>query len=194
MSKLSRGSRPPDGGNPWKVRASRDVYANAWISVCEDDVVRPDGSDGIYGVVSFNSLALGAVPLFDDGDTVLVGQFRYPTQQWSWEIPEGGGALDVDPVEEMARELREEAGLVGRTWTPLGRVDPSNSVTDQRGLLWLVENLGEAPSDPDPTEALTLWRLPFRDAHAMALDGRLTDALTVVGLCRAAAELQRRET
>jgi 8-oxo-dGTP pyrophosphatase MutT (NUDIX family) len=96
---------PPDGPNPWRTTATRRVYGNPWIDVREDAVVHPDGRDGIYGVVSMRHLALGAVPLHDDGTTVLVGQHRYPLGTYSWEIPEGGGDPARDPREEMAREL-----------------------------------------------------------------------------------------
>ncbi len=178
--------------SPWRTLASREVYANAWIRVREDDVVRPDGSRGIYGVVSMRAAALAVGPLFDDGSTVLVGQYRYTLSAWSWEIPEGGGLLDGDPQPEAARELREETGITAARWTDLGAVEPSNSITDQRGRAFLAEDLTEGSPQPDPTEELRLWRLPLRDAVTMALDGRITDGLAVVGLCRADYALRRR--
>ncbi|MDQ3452530.1 MAG: NUDIX hydrolase [Actinomycetota bacterium] len=194
--------QPP--ANPWRTTGTREIYANPWIRVREDAVVRADGSDGVYGVVELRSLALGVVVRFDDGSTVLVGQHRYtmissPTASlhedmdaWSWEIPEGGGALVGSPRDEAARELEEETGLRAATWTELGAVEPSNSITDQRGLLWLAEDLTQHQATPDPTEALALWRLPLSTAIAMALEGELTDALTVVGLCRADHVLRQR--
>ena len=184
---------PPTGPDPWRTRSSRSIYDNAWIHVREDRVVRADGSDGIYGVVSFKTLAVGAVVRFDDGDTVLVGQHRYPLGAWSWEIPEGGADPAADPLAEAQRELREETGLSAARWTPLGRLHTSNSVTDEAGLLWLAEELTQQDPAPDPTEALRLWRLPLATAHALALDGTLTDSLTVIGLCRAAGHLAQRE-
>ncbi len=178
--------------NPWRTTGSRHVYANPWIRVREDQVVRADGSPGIYGVVAFQNLALGAVPLFADGSTVLVGQYRYTLDTWSWEIPEGGGDPARGAVEEMGRELREETGLVARSWTPLGELHTSNSVTDERALLFLAEDLEQHDAQPEPSEQLLRWRLPFDQAVAMALDGRVTDALSVAGLLRAADVLRRR--
>lgn len=180
---------PPPDGNPWRTTGSRVVYANAWISVREDAVIRPDGRDGVYGVVHMRNLALGVVPLFDDGTTVLVGQHRYTLDAYSWEIPEGGGDPDRDPIEEAARELREETGLVAGRWTPLGTLHTSNSVTDEVSLLYLARDLEAGPAQPDGTERLQRWRLPLSQAAAMALDGRLSDSLTVAGLLRAAALL-----
>src|SRR3712207_686131 len=134
------------GRNPWRTTSSRRVYSNPWISVREDRGVRADGSPGVYGVVSFATLALGVVPLLDGGETVLVGQHRYPLDEWSWEIPEGGGEPDRDAAEEAARELREETGLVAADLTDLGAVEPSNSVTDQRGRVFLATGCTQGPT------------------------------------------------
>lgn len=176
---------PPARPNPWRTRASRITYDNAWIRVREDAVLRPDGIPGIYGVVEFKHRALGVVPVFDDGTTVLVGQHRYPHDVWSWEIPSGGGRFDRPADEEIRRELAEETGLIAQAWTPLGLLHTSNSVTDEVGELWLAESLVQAEADPEPTEDLSLWRLPLEEATGMALDGELIDGVTVVGLCRA---------
>lgn len=183
---------PPPATSPWRTRGTRQHYRNPWIEVREDDVVRPDGAPGIYGVVSFRNVALGAVPLLADGTTVLVGQHRYTLGGYSWELPEGGGDPSRPPADEMARELREETGLVGGRWTPLGSIHTSNSVTDELGHLWLVEDPQPGPMDPDGTEVLQRWRLPFAQAAEMAATGHLTDSLTVAGLLRAARLLQAR--
>jgi 8-oxo-dGTP pyrophosphatase MutT (NUDIX family) len=190
---MSATPAPPDGGpNPWRRIASTHVYSNPWIRVREDQVVRPDGRSGIYGVVELRNHALGAVPLFDDGTTVLVGQFRYSLGTYSWEIPEGGGDPGLDRCEEMARELAEETGLRAGRWTALGTVHTSNCVTDEVGWLWLAEDLRPGEAAPEATEVLETWRLPLAVAVTMALDGTLTDSLTVAGLLRAAHMLGTR--
>ena len=119
------------------VRHSRRVaYENAWITVWHDEVSRPDGSPGIYGVVHFANLAAGVVALDDDDRIVLVGQHRYTLDRWSWEIPEGGVPPSETPLEGAQRELREETGLEAREWRELGRFDLSNSVTDEEAVLF----------------------------------------------------------
>lgn len=178
--------------NPWTTTGSRVVYENPWIRVREDAVVRPDGSSGIYGVVGFRSVALGAVVRHDDGSTVLVGQYRYTLGAWSWEIPEGGGDPALPPQQEVARELEEETGLVAARYTSLGALHTSNSVTDEGSLLYLAEDLTQRPPRPEPTERLVLWRLPLSEAVGMACDGRITDALSVAGLLRADLLLRAR--
>src|SRR5581483_10744137 len=101
-----------DESNPWTALSGRLVYENPWIALREDQVVRPDGKPGIYGVVHFKSRAIGVLPVDDRGRIWLVGQYRYTLNRYSWEIPEGGGTFDESPEEAARRELREETGLV----------------------------------------------------------------------------------
>jgi len=174
-----------DPRNPWRVRGSRSVYINPWISVREDHVLRPDGQLGIYGVVQFQNYALGIVPVTETGETILVGQWRYPLGLYSWEIPEGGGALSRPPLESAQRELAEETGIVAGTWTDLGPVHLSNSVTDEAGAVFLAQGLHFGPAHPEGDEVLAVRRLPLSEAWQMALDGRITDGLSIIGLARA---------
>ncbi len=180
---------------PWVRRSSSVPYTNPWIQVEHHEVTDPAGRTGIYGVVRFRHIALGCVPLHDDGTVTLVGQHRYPLDMWSWEIPEGGGGKDLEPVEEMKRELREEAGLTAKEWIPLGNLQPSNSVTDEQAILWLARGLTEVKNQLDSTEGdLQVKRIPFQEAVEMALDGRLTDAISVAALVRAAHWLEKNKS
>ncbi|MCC6178981.1 MAG: NUDIX hydrolase [Chloroflexi bacterium] len=174
-----------DYPNPWQRRSSRPIYENPWIAVREDQVIRPDGNPGIYGVVHFQHWAIGVVPLTDDGDTFLVGQYRYTLDHYSWEIPEGGGEMTETPLEAARRELLEEAGIEAATWTYLGEAHLSNSATDEVGAVFLAEGLTLGQARPDGTEDLQLRRVPFAEAVGMALTGEISDALAVVGLLRA---------
>ncbi len=183
---MSEPSDPtPDPRNPWRVRGSRAVYANPWISVREDDVVRPDGRPGIYGVVQFQHHALGIVPVTDTGEIILVGQWRYPLGLYSWEIPEGGGALSRPLLESAQRELAEETGILADVWTDLGLVHLSNSVTDEAGTVFLAQGLHFGQAHPEGDEALAVRQVPLSEAWHMALDGRITDGLSIIGLARA---------
>ena len=175
----------PNPKNPWQTRGSREIYVNPWIRVREDHVVRADGQDGIYGVVEFQSYALGIVPLADNGDTFLVGQWRYPLGLYSWEIPEGGGALSVPLLDSAKRELAEETGLTAALWTDLGPFHLSNSVTDETGQVFLAQDLTLGDAWPEGDEVLRVRRLPLTEAYAMAMDGRITDGVSIIGLARA---------
>lgn len=174
------------GRNPWTTRSSRLAYANAWIEVTEHDVLGPTGRPGIYGTVHFRHLAIGVVPVADDGSTWLVGQHRYPLEAYSWEIPEGGGPLDVPPLESARRELAEETGLTAAGWLEIGRAHLSNSVTDEAAVAFVAWDLTEGAPDPEDTEELAVRRLPLGEAVAMAVRGEITDALSVLALQRLA--------
>jgi 8-oxo-dGTP pyrophosphatase MutT (NUDIX family) len=169
------------------VRRSRQIaYENPWITVWHDEVSRPDGGPGIYGVVHFANLAAGVVALDDQDRIVLVGQHRYTLDAYSWEIPEGGVPDGETALEGARRELREETGVVATTWSELGRVDLSNSISDERAVLFLATGLTHGDAEPDPTEALEIRWVPFDEALAMTLDGRITDAMSVVAIGRVA--------
>jgi 8-oxo-dGTP pyrophosphatase MutT (NUDIX family) len=181
-----------DGGeiSHWTTRGIREVYANPWIRVREDQVIRPDGQPGIYGVVEFRNYAIGIVPVTDDGDTFLVGQWRYPLGLYSWEIPEGGGPIGQPMLDGARRELQEETGIEASRWTDLGPFHLSNSVTDEAGRIFLAQGLTLGTSAPGGDEVLRLRRLPLAEAHAMAIDGRITDAVSIIGLARAMKRVQ----
>lgn len=179
--------------NPWTVLESRDIYENPWMRVVEHQVLTPAGKPGIYGVVHPINLATGVLPLHDDGTVTLVGQYRFPLGLYSWEMPEGGGAPDVDPLISAQRELAEETGLIARRWLPLQKLHLSNCITDETAHLYLAWELEQGKDNPDDTERLAIRRLPFARALAMAMDGKITDAMTVAALfkCRLLAATGR---
>lgn len=168
--------------NPFTTLSTRLVYENPWIRVREDQVVRPDGSPGIYGVVSAR-LACGVVALTDADEVVLVGQYRYTLGHWSWELPEGGAEDGEDGIAAIRRELAEEAGYAADHWEVLiERAALSNSFTDEVARLWIARGLRPVPRDPDPTEVLEVRHVPVDDALGMVDAGDITDAMTVMAL------------
>lgn len=180
--------------NPWTTLTSRVVYQNAWMVVREDQVVRPDGQPGIYGVMSARSVATGVVALTEQGEVWLVGQYRYPTGVYSWELIEGGTAPGEAPLDAVQRELREEGGLGAREWHRLGgEIHLSNSITAEVGYLYLardLERLGEP--QPEGTEVLQLKTVPFAEALAMCDSGEIQDAFSIMGLFLAERWLRQR--
>ena len=171
---------------PWTIKANRLAYENPWMRVVEYDVLRPDGTPGLYGVMEPKQLAVGVVPLFENGDTLLVGQHRFALDAHSWECPEGGGPFDVDPLETAKRELAEETGYTAQFWAPLIEIDVSNSLTDERAVGFLAWGLEPGAPDRDAEEAdMTVRRLPLQEALAMAMSGRIRDGLSIVMLAAA---------
>jgi 8-oxo-dGTP pyrophosphatase MutT (NUDIX family) len=169
-------------------RTRRVAYENPWITVWHDDVTRPDGSPGIYGVVHFANVAVGVVAIDDDDRVVLVGQHRYTLDRESWEIPEGGVPSHESPLAGAQRELREETGLTAASWTELCRLDLSNSITDETGVLFVATGLTPGESAPEPSESLEVRWVPFDEALAMTLDGRITDGMSLVAIQRVALD------
>jgi 8-oxo-dGTP pyrophosphatase MutT (NUDIX family) len=178
---------------PWTVRSSRVAYENPWVRVEHDEVTHPHGEPGVYGVVRFANLAIGVLPLFEDGTVPLVGQHRYPFDAYSWELPEGGGPKGEAPEAAALRELAEETGLVADHLLEIGRADLSNSVTDEQAVMFLAWGLTEGVATPDPDEVLEHRRVPFADLLAEVLSGAVTDAFTHLIVLTALARAQRGE-
>jgi 8-oxo-dGTP pyrophosphatase MutT (NUDIX family) len=164
------------------------AYENPWIVVQHDEVTRPDGAPGIYGVVHFKNRAVGVVARDGQGRVILVGQYRYPLDRYSWEIPEGGGPLHEEPLAAAQRELREETGLAARRWSLLGTTHLSNSVSDEEALYYLAEELEQGEAEPEGSEQLALRWVEFDEALRMVQAGEITDALSVIALLQVAAQ------
>jgi len=168
--------------NPWQIISQKEVYDNKWIDVTEYDVINPNGGKGIYGKVHFKNLAIGVVVLDDELNTYLVGQFRFTLNEYSWEIPEGGGPLDIDPLESAKRELLEETGLVANDWSPILKMHLSNSVTDEYSIIYLARQVEQHAAMPEETEQLVIKKLPFEEAWQMVEKGLITDAMSVAAI------------
>lgn len=172
----------------WQRHQRQMVYGNDWITVYHDDVARPNGSAGIYGVVHYVNIAVGVVAIDAHDRVALVGQHRYTIDELSWEIPEGGSPRDEEPLAGAQRELREETGLTAATWQPIGRFHLSNSISDEEAFLFLATDLTPGESSPDETEDLVLRWVPFDEVVVMMATGEITDAMSVMGLQRVALQ------
>lgn len=158
------------------------VYDNPWINLTEYKVINPSGGNGIYGKVSFKNVAIGIIPLDEELNTYLVGQYRFALDQYSWEIPEGGGPIGIDILESAKRELKEETGLVAEEWTKLVNLHLSNSVTDEYCAIYLARKLKQEEASPEETEQLVVKKVPFEDAYRMVEDGTITDAVAIAAI------------
>ncbi|NQZ78324.1 MAG: NUDIX hydrolase [Ekhidna sp.] len=176
--------------NPWITHNTREIYENPWIKLTEHDVTNPGGGKGIYGKVHFKSWALGVIPLDKGQNTWLVGQYRYTLNEYSWEIPMGGGAFHVPKMESAKRELKEETGLIAEKWTELCQIRTSNSVTDEVGFAYLAEGLTQGETEFEESEDLQIKKLPFTEAVQMCDDGFITDSLSIAAIYRLARLLK----
>lgn len=177
-----------DKPSGWRRVSKTTVYENPWIRVSHEEVITPGGSDGIYGVVHFKNHAVGIIPVDAEGNTWLVRQSRYTLNRQTWEIPEGGAALGSDLLATAKRELEEETGWRARNWRPLLHMHLSNSVTDEEATVFTATDLYPGEQALEDSEDIELRKLPLEQAIAMALAGEITDAVSVAGLLRLAAE------
>ncbi len=170
--------------NPWQLKTAKQVYENPWIAVDHQEVVTPTGTDGVYGVVHFKNQAIGMIPIDDQGNTWLVGQYRYPLNQYSWEICEGGGLHTKDVLESAKRELLEELGIKANCWNKVMDMHLSNSVSDEEGVIYIAKDLSYFEPEPEDCEVLQIKKLPFNTVYEMVMNGEITDSLTVAGVLK----------
>ena len=167
--------------NPWTILSTESVYDNPWIAVEEHQVLNPKGGAGIYGVVKFKNLAVGVVP-YEAGKIWMVGQYRFPHEAYSWEIPEGGGPLNDTALNSAKRELKEETGLEAKNYTTLLEMDLSNSVSDEKGIVYLATGLTRGEAEPEDTEELSLRVITLEEAYEEVEQGKIRDSLTVAAI------------
>jgi ADP-ribose pyrophosphatase len=179
--------------NPWKTLSSDEKYSNPWISLTEHQVINPSGGKGIYGTVHFRNTAIGVIVLDNDHNTWLVGQYRYPLEQYSWEIPEGGGPLGSDPLESAKRELKEETGMSAGKWELIQQMHLSNSVSDELAIIYLATELTQGEAEPEDTEQLIVKKIPFETAYQMVVSGEITDSMSVAAILKVKLMIEQKQ-
>lgn len=172
--------------NPWKRLTRQLIYENPWIRIDEDQVRNPSGGQNLYGCVHFKNKAIGIIPLDREGNTWLVGQYRYVPDEYFWEIPMGGSPEGEEILATARRELKEETGLSAGRWTLFMRLHTSNSVTDEEGFVFLAEDLTEGETEFEETEAITVRKVPLTEAVRMVMTGEITDSISAAGLLKLA--------
>ena len=177
-----------DKPSGWVTLGTEVVYENPWIRLEEHQVINPGGGRNLYGKVCFKNRAVAVLALDDEDHVYLVGQDRYVLGAYSWELPMGGAPQREDPLSAAQRELKEETGLQARRWSEIMRLHLSNSITDEEGIVYLARELTVGEPEFEETEDLAIRRLPLGEALAMALDGRITDAMSVAALLRVQLE------
>jgi len=170
--------------NPWKILSTQKIYENPWIELTEYQVINPQGGNGVYGVVHFKHIAIGVIPLDEELNTWIVGQYRFPLNEYSWEIPEGGGKLEVPILESAKRELLEECGIIAQKWNCILKMHLSNSVSDEVGYVWVAQDLSFTKSQPEETELLEVQKIPFSELYERVMNGEITDSLSVAGVLK----------
>nr|WP_299415195.1 NUDIX hydrolase [uncultured Emticicia sp.] len=172
--------------NPWQILDSEVKYENNWIQVLHQNVLNPSGGKGIYGTVNFKNIAVGVVPIDQDGNIWLVGQFRFPLNEYSWEIPEGGCPTGEEVLDTAKRELKEETGLIAQEWKLISKLHTSNSVCNEVAYIYLAEGITQTESQPEETEQLQVKKVTLKEALLMVMDDKITDSMSVAGILKVA--------
>ena len=171
--------------NPWSFLGVTTAFENPWFRVEEQEVIDPAGAQRTYGIIRFRKIAVGVLPIDDGGNVHMVGQWRVPLAQYSWEMPEGGCEPGEAPLDCARRELEEEAGVTARSFVKILEMDLSNSVTDEKAVLYLATGIEGGTANPEPVEVLSNRLVPFREVLADVAEGRIRDSLTVAAVLRA---------
>ena len=173
-----------ENSNPWKKISSEVKYENPWISLTEYKVVTPAGTNGIYGKVHFKNIAIGVIAIDSDENTYLVGQYRFPLDLYSWEIPEGGCPEGTDWLAAAKRELKEETGFEAGKWTEILQMHVSNSVSDELAVVYVAQDLMAGKAEPEDTEDLKIIKMPFKQAVDWVMQGKITDSISVAAILK----------
>jgi len=180
MTKAFTFPRPPFA---WQLGDPSAKFENPWMRVDTIPSIDPSGKHGDYGLVHFKNLAVGIIP-YQDGHVWLVGQSRVSFQEYSWEIPAGGDPHGRDPEGTAHRELREETGFRAEQMTPILTLEMSNSVSDERGLVFLATGLTTGVRDLESSEDITVQKVSLDAALKAVDDGEIRQALSVSGLLK----------
>lgn len=175
--------------NPWKTLSTENKYENPWIRVDENKVLNPAGNPGIYGVVHFKNVAVAVIPLDEENNTWIVGQYRYTLNSYEWEVPEGGCPEGTSPLETAKRELHEEVGLQAEQYEMILEMQLSNSVSDEISYTYLARGLKFIGEKPEEDEVLNIRKLPFAELVEMVMRGEIRDALSIASILKAKAVL-----
>lgn len=175
---------------PWKIKASVEKYKNQWIRVREDQVIRPDGKDGIFGVVEMVE-GVSVLPLDNEGFVYLTKEFHYALERDSIEVVSGAIDKNESALEAAKRELKEELGIEADKWIELGIVNPFTTAIKSPATMYLARELHFAEADPEGTERIDVIKVKLNDALKMVMEGKITHGPSCVLILKAVEYLKK---
>jgi ADP-ribose pyrophosphatase len=162
---------------PWTLVSSKDVYSNPWIKVKEDNVIGPDGKDGIFGVVTMKS-GVSVLPIDNQNNVFLTREYHYAVERETIEAVSGGIDGSENKLEAAKRELKEETGIEAKEWMEMGVVDPFTTVINSPNYLFLAKNLTFSEANPEGTERIKVIKIPFKQAVDWVMQSLITHSAT----------------
>ncbi|OGJ22088.1 MAG: hypothetical protein A2804_02450 [Candidatus Pacebacteria bacterium RIFCSPHIGHO2_01_FULL_46_10] len=169
---------------PWTITDSKTVYKNSWINVREDKVIKPDGKEGIFGVVEMKP-GVSVLPIDDERNVYLTKEYHYAVGRETIEAISGG--IDKNENEEDAakRELREETGITANEWIDLGVIDPFTTVVKSPNYLFLARGLEFSKAKPEGAEKIKVIKISMGKAIQWVMESKITHGATTTLILKA---------
>lgn len=166
---------------PYDVISSKEVYKNPWISLHEDKIIRPNGEEGVFGIVEY-SPGVAVVALNEKNEVYLVREYAYAINEYNTSIPSGGVDPGETPLDAAKRELKEEAGVTATEWIELGYVNPFTMIVNGPQYLFLAKG---AKVESKHEEEFELMTLPFENAYDMVMNSQINHAGSCIAILKA---------
>lgn len=174
---------------PWIIKETILKYKNPWIEVREDQVTRPDGKSGIFGVVEMKP-GISVLALDEEGFVYLTEEFHYAIGKESIEVVSGAIDQGEEAIDAAKRELEEELGIEAEEWINLGHLDPFTSVIHSPAYLFLAKRLHFGETKQEGSEKIQCKKIPFQDTINMVLESKITHGPSCVLILKAQGYLR----
>lgn len=167
--------------NPYQRLSSRRVWQTRWMTLREDQIKLPDGSQGVYTVIE-RPEAVWIIPLLADGQMVLIWNYRYTVGRWLWEVPAGSIAPGVSPEEMARRELSEEIGGAAASLECVATFYTWPGQCNEQGHIFLARGVTLGEPHREPSEVMERHIFPVEKALDMARQGEVADGPSALAI------------
>lgn len=175
-----------------KQLASKQIFDGKVVKLFVDDIELPNGKGAFREVVRHPG-AVCVIPITDEGEVIMVRQFRYPFSSVLLEIPAGKLEIGEDPLDAVKRELEEESGVVAENVEFIGMTYTTVAFTDEKIYTYMATGLSYTESHPDEDEFLEVVKIPLDALVEMVMTGEIKDSKTQVAILKADRLLKERK-
>ena len=172
----------------------REIYDGVVVHLTRDTVRLPSGGEGVREVI-WHRGAVCVVPLTEDGDVLLVRQYRYPQGTETLELPAGGLQYRGEPTLDAARrELKEETGYAATSMELLLNLRTTVAFCNEKIDIYLAKGLVRGQQHLDDDEYLGVEIHDLEELKGMIFRGEIEDAKTIAGILAYADRLREEES
>jgi 8-oxo-dGTP pyrophosphatase MutT (NUDIX family) len=174
---------------PYQILSSETKYQNRWLKVREDKVIRPGGTNGIFGVVEMQAGST-ILALTEGNEIFLANEYKYGIEADSLELISGGLNESESPLDGAKRELMEELGIQAQEWLDMGVINPFTTVVSSPNYMFIAKGFKWSDRNPDEGEVLDIIKVPFLEALNMVMCGKITHGASCVLILKTAQVLK----